>query len=165
MQTRSAALVETPQNRTFLQMCRKIDAFIQSQVYREEHGLPLPESLERKPDGGFFIRKPLVAGLTLTASPSSSNKKTTILRTFFDPARFKAWENSLGPVSMIYLNPYDLEITKDKKSGEWGFYLDGQKLPLNLEAKQVYLLAKVEITGEGEQREIRRVEQELHAQL
>ncbi len=70
------------------------------------------------------------------------------LQIFFDPVRFKAWREGLGPVTQLYLNPYGLELVLDHKVGLWGLFLAGEELYMNLETDEIYEVAKLEIRDE-----------------
>jgi hypothetical protein len=108
-------------------------------------GLPLAESLERTPGGELCVRKQLPPGLLILGRPSHQDPKIATLQIFFDPLRFKAWLEAMGELSLVYLNPYDVELVLDDKTKRWGLFLDGEELFMDLETEEVYEVAKFEV--------------------
>jgi len=71
------------------------------------------------------------------------------LRIFFDPVRFKAWRAGMGPMDLVYLNPYDIEVILARETQLWGLFLAGKELYMNLETDEVYEIARFEIRESG----------------
>lgn len=51
----------------------------------------------------------------------------------------------MGPMSFAYMDPHSIELILDEKTKQWRLYLDRQELYLDLEADEVYELARLEI--------------------
>jgi hypothetical protein len=51
----------------------------------------------------------------------------------------------MGPVKLAYLNPYDIEISRNDKEGKWYLVLDGQELNMDLGRDAPYEVAAIEI--------------------
>ena len=135
----------SPLTEPLLRLCEKIQDFLEEQVRRKMSNLPLAASLERTPDGELCVRKQLAFGVVLLAIPSQRDPKIVTLQIFFDPARFRAWRDGLGPVTQLYLNPYGLELVLDQKVERWGLFLAEDELYLDLETNDIYEVAKLEI--------------------
>lgn len=71
--------------------------------------------------------------------------KIVSLRIFFDPPGFKAWRDGMGPMTVLYMDPYGLELILDNKTDQWRLYLDRKELHVNLETDEIYELARLEI--------------------
>lgn len=69
------------------------------------------------------------------------------LQIFFDPPRFREWKKGLGPLTLVYLDPCNIEIFLDNQH-QWGMAFDGQELYLDPEAKAAYEVAAFEIQGQ-----------------
>ena len=134
-----------PLTKSFLQLCQKLREFLEEQAQRQMSSLPLAESLERTPDGELCLRKQLPVGIIFLATPNPQDPKTATLRIFFDPARFKAWKGAMGPMDLVYVNPYGVELMLDHETQRWGIFLDRQELYMDLEAAEVYEIARFEI--------------------
>ncbi len=135
----------SPLVKPFLDLCQKIREYLEEQVQRETLGLPLAASLERTPDGELCLRKQLPIGLTLLGTPNPEDPKIAILRIFFDPVRFRTWVQGMGPMGLVYMDPYGIELAKARESKRWGLYLDGRELYMDLETDQMSQIARVEI--------------------
>ena len=138
-----------PTTEPLLQLCSRIQDFLEEQIQRKMSNLPPAASLEQTPGGEWCVRKPLTFGVVLLAIPSPENPRIVTLQIFFDPVRFKAWRKGLGPVTQLYLNPYGLELVLDRKVERWGLFLAGQELYLDLEAENIYEAARLEIRDTG----------------
>lgn len=147
---------------SFLTLCRKLGKFIQEQMRREQQGLPLAESLEKTPAGEWAVRKVLPIGVVLLCTPAplgpqSPRQRTVILRIFFDPARFRDWTETIGPVDLFYMNPYGIELVKERETSRWGLFVDEQELYLNSSGNDIYEVAKFSIQGGPDEFEVFRV--------
>ena len=54
----------------------------------------------------------------------------------------------MGPMDLVYMNPYGVEVIKERESKRWGLFLDGRELYMDTEADEVYQVARVEIRKE-----------------
>ncbi len=134
-----------PLTKTFLQLCQSLREFLKEQVQRQMSGLPLAESLERTPDGELCSRKQLPVGIIFLATPNPEDPTTVTLRIFFDPPRFKEWKEAMGPMELVYMDPYGVELVLDRKLQRWGIFLDRQELHMDPEADEIYEIARFEI--------------------
>ena len=141
------SILPSEKTKEFLIMCKKIHTFLQDQLYRHARNQPTAASLEKTRAGEFYTKKFLAAGLILVGTPSREDPKTTSLRIFFDPLRFRKWEDSMGPVKLAFFNPYDIEISRNRREGRWYLVLDGKNLNMDLERKSPYEVAAIEIHG------------------
>jgi hypothetical protein len=55
----------------------------------------------------------------------------------------------MSPLTMVYLNPYDIEVVLDQKTKRWGLFLDGAELNMDLETDDIYEAARFEIRETG----------------
>lgn len=69
------------------------------------------------------------------------------MRIFFDPPRFREWRAKLGPLTLFYMDPCDIEIALNHKK-QWGMFFDGQELYLDPEAGSSYEVAAFEIKNQ-----------------
>jgi hypothetical protein len=142
---RKNSIHSSDKTREFLRLCSNLHYFLREQSKRAANLQPTSALLERTTAGEFYTKKLLACGLILVATPARKGQKTTNLRIFFDPLRFKEWESSIGPASLVFLNPYDLEISRNPEEGRWYLVLDEKKLNLDLERKAPYEVAAVDI--------------------
>lgn len=135
---------------------------MQEQMCRESQGLPLVESLEKTPAGEWAVRKVLPIGVVLLSTPGpldpeNLQRKTVTLRIFFDPPRFRSWKDSVGPLDLLYMNPFGIELVKERESGRWGLFVDEQELYMDFSGDDLYELAKFSIQGGPEEFDVFRV--------
>ncbi len=79
------------------------------------------------------------------------------LRIFFDPPRFRSWKESIGPVDLFYMNPYGIELVKDRETERWGLFIDEQELYMDSSGDDLYELARFSIEGDPDEFEVFRV--------
>lgn len=139
------SILPSEKTKEFLNLCEKIHTFLQDQLYRHYRNQPTAVSLEKMRSGEFYTKKFLAVGLILVGTPSRKDPKTTSLRIFFDPSRFKKWEESIGPAKLVFFNPYDIEISRSRREDKWYLVLDGKNLNMDLERKSPYEVAAIEI--------------------
>lgn len=142
---RKGSIYPSEKTKEFLGLCAKLHEFLQGQLYRQKLSQPTAASLEKTPDGEFFTKKFLPVGLILVATPNRKDPKITSLRIFFDPLRFKEWSKGMGPVKLAFLNPYDIEISRNHKEDRWYLVLDGKQLNMDLARQEPYEVAAVDI--------------------
>ena len=142
---RKGSICPSEKTEEFLSLCSKLHSFLQGQVYRYRRNQPTAASLERTTAGEFYTKKCLPVGLILIATPSREDSRTTSLRVFFDPPRFKNWMESMGPITLAFLNPYDIEISRNEEEGKWYLVLDGKKLNMDLKQEAPYEVAAINI--------------------
>jgi hypothetical protein len=51
----------------------------------------------------------------------------------------------MGPVKLAFLNPYDIELSRNQEEGRWYLVLDGKKLNMDLEQEMPYEIAAIDI--------------------
>ena len=90
----------------------------------------------------------LGCGLVLRAK--SDHLTIVTLQISCDPPRFKKWKADLGSVELFYADPFGIEITY--RHGKWGFFIEGEKLPVSSEDQEETPLAQFQITEEGTKR-------------
>lgn len=66
------------------------------------------------------------------------------MQIFCDPPRFERWRDRQGNLDLFYANPYGIEIVLQR--GSWGFFVDEQRLPLDLRRKERYLASLLGIS-------------------
>ena len=142
---RKGSIYPSEKTKEFLKLCQKLHSFLQGQDSRHQMKQPLAASLGRTTVGEFYTRKFLSFGLLLLATPNREDPKITSLRIFLDPLRFQQWTESMGPIKLAFLNPYDIEISRNNEEGRWYLVLDGQKLNLDLGKKEPYEVAAINI--------------------
>lgn len=142
---RKGSILPTEKTVEFLALCKKLHGFLQGQLYRQRTRQTTAVSLETTTGGEYYTKKFLAPGLILVATPSRKDSRITSLRIFFDPSRFNQWSESIGPAKLVFLNPYDLEISRNAKEGQWYLALNDQKLNMDLGRKDAYEVAAVEI--------------------
>jgi len=142
---RKGSIYPSERTKGFLSLCLKLHDFLQGQLYRQQMSQPTAASLEKTTGGEFFTKKFLPVGLILVATPSRRDPKTTSLRIFFDPPRFNQWIESMGPISLAFLDPYNIEISKNEEEERWYLILDGKKLNMDLKRDAPYEVAAVDI--------------------
>ncbi len=142
---RKGSIYPSEKTKEFLSLCSKLHRFLRRQIYRHQMSQPVAASLEKTPDGEFFVKKFLPVGLILVATPSREDPKITSLRIFFDPLRFVAWSKSMGPVKVAFFNPYDLEVSRNAEENKWYLVLDGKELNMDLTRQDPYEVAAVNI--------------------
>ena len=116
------------------------------EFFNHEHqkrGLQSPASSEP-----LVTDRNLGCGLVLRAT--SDRLKIVSLQISYDPLRFKKWKEDLGPLELFYANPFGIEITY--RHEKWGFFIEGEKLPVSSEDQEETPLAQFQITTEGTER-------------
>jgi len=130
------------------ELCQNLSGFLNRQLHKVRHGQQLDPNLAHDPlTDEYYTQKVLSCGLKLRANGKIRSSIVT-LQIFIDPTAFNAWKEALGPTGMVYLDPYGIEIVKDKDTGRWGVFLDQKELNLALTAQAPYLAAELEIEGE-----------------
>ncbi len=51
----------------------------------------------------------------------------------------------MGPITLAFLNPYDIEISRNEEEGKWYLVLDGKKLNMDLKQEAPYEVAAINI--------------------
>jgi len=92
----------------------------------------------------------LPCGLHLVAESSIPTRAT--LRIFFDPARFRAWTEQFGNVSLLYADPLGIELTY--KEGIWAFFVEEERLSVDFSAEKSLEVGCFRIEKEGVTREL-----------
>lgn len=123
------------------QTCEKLLAFLDqarnfSEKQRKMSGV-MSNSV-----GSLRISKILDCGLELVGESRAPRSAT--LQIFCDPPRFERWRDRQGNLDLFYANPYGIEIVLQR--GSWGFFVDEQRLPLDLRRKERYLASLLGIS-------------------
>jgi hypothetical protein len=148
----SQMILEHQENRRFTNLARRIDEYLVSHQVAETFGTSA-ESLDRLPNGNMFVQRRTGTGIRIRAQIESDNPTVT-LQIFFDPLRFRAWTDAIGPVELFYMDPYGIEVFY--KEGEWKIAIDRDEIR-PMDTSEIYEVARIEIKEVEGKRELNRV--------
>lgn len=148
----SQVIQEHEENRRFTRLVRRIDEYLVGQQIAETFGTSVA-SLERLPNGNLFVQKRTGTGIRIRAQ-IESDSPTVTLQIFFDPLRFEAWTNAIGPVELFYMDPFGIEVFY--KKDEWKIAIDRDEIHPK-KKDEIHEIAKIRIEEIEGKRTLRRV--------